>query len=223
MSKKTQVARTKVVIVEDDTGARALLEDTLREAKEFTCVACFKNGTEALANMPKIDPDIVLLEADLPILNGLECAKRLRINLPCLKIVMISAKHDKKEIEKSIKAGVCGYLIKPVSRGQCLATLKCALGKLNKTNRKTPKFENEIVNCSLLTGRENEVMSFLADGLIYKEIADKLQISYSAVHKYQHNIFVKFRVSNRSEAIRVWLKHCDNRQLLLTSETVTRG
>src|SRR5262245_27361378 len=106
-----------------------------------------------------------------------------------MKIIMMTGWHEADLIEKSLMAGADGYLTKPVTANQCLATLRFfALKERTK-------------DCSQLSRRDNDVMRGLVKGLLYKEIADSMGISYSAVHKHQHRIFLKLGVSNRAEAI----------------------
>src|SRR5262249_44455966 len=110
---------------------------------------------------------------------------------------------DSETISQAVDAGMDNYLTKPFSVAQCLAMLSCSL--LSRSSAKLNGTANgEFLQSHQLTNRENEVMSRLAKGLLYKEIADELRISYSAVNKHQHNIFRKFRVNNRSEAISRW-------------------
>src|SRR5208283_3416567 len=108
-------------------------------------------------------------------------------------------------------AGADAYLIKPIVVDQFLATLRFTLVGRTEVRKGAQKSGQNIFpaapsgNCARLSPREKQVLENLADGLLYKEISDKLGISYAAVHKYQHRVFQKLQVSNRSEAIRLWL------------------
>lgn len=182
-----------VAVVDDEEDMRLLLRDALTDAVGFRCVGCFANASEALAAIPTLRPDIVLMDIGMPDVNGIECTRLLKEINPELKIIMLSGRHNDESIHESLNAGADGYLTKPVVIKQFLATLSFAVGNRNEIN-------------SVLTVRENQIMQLFAQGLLYKEIADKLAISYSSVHKYQHNIFVKLHVSNRIEAIAKWRK-----------------
>ena len=198
-----QIEKTAVAVVDDDPDALLFLQDILREAENLRCVGCFSNAVDALKGIPPLRPSLVLMDINLPDLNGIECTKQLKCLVPEVKIVILSALYDNNWVERSLKAGANAYLVKPVTPDQCLATLNyAAVGKIvegAKQNPISPAMRT-------LTSREREVMQFLAKGLLYKEISAELGISYSAVHKYQHQIFQKFRASNRSEAIRIWLE-----------------
>lgn len=201
----------KVVVVDDDADACLCLKDILSEGGGYNCIGSFTRAGDALVDIPKLHPDLVLMDIRLPDLNGIECAKRLRLLLPFLKIIMVTGIHDETMIERALLAGAIGYLVKPVTPDQCRATLKYAITAAERgvsLHSAEGRFPSN--NYFSLNDRENLVMKYLAEGLLYKEIADRLKISYAAVHKLQHNIFKKLKVSNRSEAISKW--HGDFKQ-----------
>ena len=180
-----------MAVVDDDEHIHLLIKDLLQGAQDFSCVGCFFNPTDALTHLPGLRPDLVLMDIRMPGGNGVECTERLKHAMPHLKIIMVTGVHDADSVAKSSKAGADGYLTKPVTADQYLAALRFV-------------FKDQARDCLPLSGRDDEVMRCLVDGLLYKEIAGKLGISYSAVHKHQHRIFLKLRASNRAEAIRNW-------------------
>lgn len=203
---KTTVAGTGVVIVDDDADIRLCLKDILHGAEGYRFIGGFSNSADALDAIPKLNPDLALMDIRLPGLDGIECTKALRQKVPGLKIVMLTGVHDNHSIEKSVKAGAVAYLVKPLTPDQCLATLKCVVAygqKCQPVPNQDPR-ATSLPSCPLLTQSENNLMKYLADGLLYKEISDRLKISYSAVHKIQHRIYVKLRATNRTEAILKW-------------------
>jgi DNA-binding NarL/FixJ family response regulator len=191
-----------VAIVDDDEDMHLLVRETVSATEEFSFAGGFSNTTKALAELPCLDPDVVLMDIRMPGIDGIEFTKRLKQVLPRMKIIIVTSAHDSRSIDDAFRAGADRYIIKPLKPEQCLATLKFALVPQRK--RKRLKRLNE--SATILTPRERDVMSLLAQGFLYKEIADALGKSYSAVHKHQHNIFKKLRVNNRSEAIRKWLE-----------------
>jgi DNA-binding NarL/FixJ family response regulator len=201
----------RVAVVDDDEDIRLYFKDVLQSATDFVFVKGFSNATEALAGMPCLQPDLVLMDIRMPDLNGIECTKRLKNSIPHLKIIIITGTHNADSVKLSMRAGADAYLTKPITPDQCLATLRfMAAYKVGKKENTQPsRLESFSVaqsgTCLLLSPRESEVLKNLAKGLLYKEISDKLGISYASVHKYQHKIFQKLQVSNRSEAIRIWL------------------
>lgn len=200
--------KIRVAVVDDDEDMHLLIKDVLQGTRDFTCVGGFSNAAEALTSLPRLRPDLILMDIGMPGVSGIECTRRLKQALPRVKVVMITGLHDANSIENALQAGADAYLIKPITSDQCLAALKFATA--HRRRRKASQRESaEIASSAFsakLTTRDNEVMKLLARGFLYKEIAGKLGMSYSAVHKHQHHIFKKLRVGNRSEAIRKWFE-----------------
>ena len=170
-----------------------------------------QNGKAALRGIPQLRPDLVVMDIRMPGMNGIECARQLKRGMPRLKIVIITGTHNADAVSTSLQAGADAYLIKPIVVDQFLATLRFASVGGTEARQSAQTSGQNIFpsapsgNCLRLSPREKEVLENLADGLLYKEISNKLGISYSTVHKHQHKIFQKLQVSNRSEAIRLWL------------------
>lgn len=197
---------TTVAVVDNDADARLYLQDILEMSEGFSWVGSFSNGADALKGIPQLRPDLVLMDIQMPKLNGIECTKQLKQIFTSAKIIMVTGLHDENSIKQALSAGASAYLTKPFSIQQCLATLKWAVASKPEHNSSTNELAPaaSLETCALLTKRENEIMRCLAAGLLYKEIADKLEISYSAVHKFQHKIFMKLKAANRTEAIIKW-------------------
>jgi DNA-binding NarL/FixJ family response regulator len=205
---QTTASRQHVAIVDDDANTRLCFQDILQGTENFSFAGSFANGAEALEGIPRLRPDLTLMDIRLPGLNGIECTRRLKRIMPNLKIVIVTGTHSADCVDASLQAGAVAYLFKPIVEDQLLATLRfAALNRAGDADRTENKFRpaNPSKANLPLSPREKEVLSGLADGLLYKEISQKLGVSYATVHKHQHNIFRKLRVSNRSEAIRIWL------------------
>lgn len=208
--KRTAGILLRVAVVDDEEDTRLYFQDILQEAEDFRFAGGFANATDAINDIPCLQPDLVLMDIQLPDLNGIECTKRLKGAIPHLKIVIITGRHDENSVQRSFEAGADGYLIKPITADQCLATLRFAAVSGAKIK---PPSEKSKAACSLpslpktclpLSPRETEVLRRLSEGLLYKEIAEEMRISFSAVHKHQNNIFRKLHVMNRTEAIFKW-------------------
>jgi len=200
---------TTVGIVDGDDGARRRLRRILERSGEFRCVACYGSGEEAIREAPKVRPQIVLMGLRLPGISGFQCMGRLKGLMPWLRVVLVSEAFDLPTISAGSVAGGDGYLRKPYSRVECLNVLAFARGRCRSAVQHGA--EAGVVaagsvpeSTGLLTHREEDVMRRLGNGLLYKEIADELGISLSAVHKHQHNIFLKLHAANRTEAILRW-------------------
>jgi DNA-binding NarL/FixJ family response regulator len=203
--------RMRVAVVDDDVNICLCLKDILQSAENFMFAGSFSNASGALAGIPRLSPDLTLMDIRLPDLNGIECTKILKRILPLAKIIIVTGTHDANLVDASLQAGALAYLIKPFEEDQLLATLRFAAvsqakAKPNKMGARITPFSKIQIGTNLpLNPREKEVLMNLAEGLLYKEISDILGISYSAVHKCLNNVYKKLRVSNRTEAVRVWL------------------
>ncbi|HZT22819.1 MAG TPA: response regulator transcription factor, partial [Verrucomicrobiae bacterium] len=147
--------------------------------------------------------------------NGWECIARLKDVLPHLRVVLVGGRGEAEGMESARDAGADAWLVQPVHAEQCLATLRWVAVQRAGPGRRTGGACSSVrpVEGALpISPRQQAILQGLAAGLLYKEIAQRLGLSYSAVHKHQHQIFRKLRVNNRSEAIALWLKQVLRRQ-----------
>lgn len=195
-----------VAIVDDDENMHLLIRRAISSTEDFSYAGRFSNAKKALAELPTLRPDVVLMDIRMPGIDGIECTKQLKQSLREVKIIVVTSAHDSHSIDEALRAGADRYLIKPITPEQCLATLKFIF--VPERNGKESKHSHETATIPFveLTPREKEILNLLARGLLYKEIAHELGTSFSAVHKHQHKIFKKLRVNNRSEAIRKWFE-----------------
>ena len=199
----------EVAIVDGDAEMRFFLQRILEQSGGYRCMGSYTSGEEALREIPGAHPRIVLMDVRMPGISGIECMRRLKGRLPGLIVVLVSALTDPETISAALAAGGDGYLTKPFAVAQCLATVRFSV----RPYRSAPPDRAEVNGPSKrvgeeltrLTDREQHVMSCLANGLLYKEIADQLRLSFSTVHKLQHRIFLKLHVNNRTEAVTKWL------------------
>jgi DNA-binding NarL/FixJ family response regulator len=196
-----------VAIVDGDAETRFFLQRIIEQSGGYRCVGCYVSGEEASREIPGARPRIVLMEVRLPGISGIECMRRLKGRLPGLIVVLVSALTDPETMSAALAAGGDGYLTKPFAVAQCLATVRFSVRRDPSARpvsgeAKAPSSGGE--ECTRLTDREHHVMSCLEQGLLYKEIADELHLSFSMVHKLQHRIFLKLRVNNRTEAVTRW-------------------
>ena len=149
--------------------------------------------------------DVALLDIQMQRISGTECIRQLKLLQPRLVVVFVTSLTDHHTISRAVSAGADGYLVKPFSREQCLTALRFTVGRCwRPLGRLASAAEGTGHERIHLTRRERQVMGGLEKGLLYKEIAEELGISFSAVHKHQHKIFTKLGASNRTEAITKW-------------------
>jgi DNA-binding NarL/FixJ family response regulator len=200
---------TRVSIVEDDRKAREILVDWVNRAGGFRCVSNHGSAEDALEKMPEGKPDVVFMDINLPGMNGVECVRRLKPLIPEAQFVMLTVYEDSDHIFQALQAGATGYLLKRTPRAELMAALKDvhAGGSPMTTNiaRKVVKAFHQVAPpepaVAELSARENEVLQLLAQGYLYKEIADSLNVAVPTVNTYIRRIYEKLHVRSRTEAV----------------------
>ena len=201
----------RVAIVEDDSGLRDQLQKILESAPGVCCVGTFSSAEKALDGMIAVQPDVILMDINLPGMSGIECVSRLRNDLLTAHVIMLTVYEDSERIFQALKAGADGYLVKSspidvllraiedVHQGGAPMSSHIARKVVRQFRLNDPgpaKDEPEG-----LAPREREVLNLLASGFVYKEIADQLGIGTETVKTYVKNICKKLHVRNRLEAI----------------------
>jgi DNA-binding NarL/FixJ family response regulator len=207
-----------VSIVEDNDKLRATLARVLNRAPGFECVSEYPNAEAALEDLPKIKPDIVLMDINLPGMNGVSCVRQLKAVMPEIQVIMLTAYEDTENIFEAIKAGANGYLLNREPSQKLLEAIKqCHDGgspmtmhiarKVFQSMQQAPVAKAvETAATENLSEREQQVLDLLSKGLMYKEIAEKLSISYETVHTYIRRIYEKLQVRTRTEAVAKFLR-----------------
>lgn len=204
-----------VAIVEDLDEIRNGLAALINGSPGFRCVGTYPNGTEALQQIPNQKPDVVLMDIDMPSMNGIDCIIALKEQIPGLQISMLTVFEDDEKIFRSLQAGASGYLLKktaPVKLLEAIQELHAGGSPMSgQIARKVvtafqrmgeSKQQNEN-----LSPRENEILSYLAKGYRYKEIAAALFISVETVRTHLRNIYEKLHVRSSTEAVLKYLNH----------------
>lgn len=204
-----------VSIVEDQEPLRNTLARVISRAEGFKCISHFGSAEEAIKEIPKNPPEVVLMDINLPGLNGVECVRQLKEKLPTLMMMMLTVYEDTENIFNALAAGASGYMLKRTPRAELLAAIKevhrggspmtTHIARLVVQSFQKPVQAPDPA-LEALSPREQEVLDCLAQGLIYKEIADKLSISYETVHTYIRRIYEKLQVRTRTEAVARFLK-----------------
>jgi DNA-binding NarL/FixJ family response regulator len=202
-----------VSIVEDNEKLRGTLARVLNRADGFQCLSQYPSAEDALKDLPVTKPQVVLMDINLPGINGVECVRQLKKIAPEILIIMLTVYEDTENIFDALAAGASGYLLKrttsaelldairEVQRGGSPMTTHIAR-KVVQSFQKAPPAQP----AENLSEREQQVLDLLSKGLMYKEIADKLQISYETVHTYIRRIYEKLSVRTRTEAVAKFLR-----------------
>lgn len=198
-----------LVIVEDLDEVREGLEQFISLNKEFSVLDTFKTAEEAIYDLPKLKPDIVIMDINLPGVNGIDCIKEVKGKVPRTQFMMFTVYENDEKVFEALKAGASGYLLKNTGLVQMIEALKelhnggspMSANIARKLVTVFREQEKNIQDIESLSGRENEILQLLSKGLLYKEIAEHLSISVNTVRQHIHKIYEKLHVQNRTEAI----------------------
>lgn len=201
-----------VAIVEDEARIRNQMAALVSEAPGFFCKGVYHSAEQALREIPRQPPDVILMDINLGGMSGVECTFRLKKLLPNLQIVMLTVYDDSEQIFRALEMGASGYLLKrtppdeilkavsEVHRGGAPMSSYIARQVVQSFARRTNPGSPE------LTPREAEVLALVAKGYINKEIADQLGISLETVRSYLKNTYEKLHVRSRTEAAMKFFK-----------------
>lgn len=170
----------------------------------YILVNCYGSSEEALENLHADQPDIVLMDVDLPGIDGIECTKRLKKIFPQTEVIMITVFENSKTVFDALCAGATGYLSKNTSSEKLLNAIDEVIqgGAPMSTHIAKMVVKSFHLNQnSPLTSRETEILSQLSSGKSYGDIADFLQVSKDTVKFHIKNIYVKLQVNNKAEAL----------------------
>jgi DNA-binding NarL/FixJ family response regulator len=196
-------------IVEDLDEVREGLKQFISLSPEFHVLDTFKTAEEAIYSIPKLKPDIVIMDISLPGMNGIDCIREIKNKIPQTQFMMFTVYENDEKVFEALKAGASGYLLKNTGLVQLIEALKelhdggspMSANIARKLVTVFREQEKNAVPVETLSNRENEILQLLSKGLLYKEIADQLSISVSTVRQHIHKIYEKLHVQNRTEAI----------------------
>jgi len=204
-----QAPLIRVALVEDDHQVRAGLRLLIDHSKKCACVAAFGSAEEALARLPTLQADVVLMDIRLPGMSGIECIRELKLRQPKFQIMMLTVFEEHDRIFQSLTAGASGYLLKQTPPDKLLE----AITELHRggapmstqiARRVVEVFQQAAPGGDATAGlspREKEIVALLAKGHLYKEIASQLGISVETVRTHIHNTYEKLHVRSRTEAV----------------------
>lgn len=204
----------RIAVVEDDKTVREGLQMLIKGSHGYSCVAVYGSGEDALTGLPQTMPHVVLMDINLPGIDGIECILKLKeMDLP-MQFIMLTVFEDSEAIFKSLAVGASGYLLKqtpPVKLLEAIVDVYNGGSPMSgEIARKVVQSFQHPVTSTIpdngLTKREEEILSYLVKGYFYKEIAGFLFISVETVRTHIRNIYEKLQVRTRTEAILKYLK-----------------
>jgi len=201
--------KIKVTVFEDNKSLRQGLYQLINGSEGFECVGAFEDCLNLLKDIANTKPDVVLMDIQMPGINGIEAVKILHEKYPDLKILMQTIFEESDKIFQSILAGASGYILKNTSPSRILDFIKetyeggapMSPSVATKVLKMVGQPAQEKVNTFNLTEREKEILSCLVKGMSYKLIADACFISIDTVRGHIRNIYEKLHVHSKGEAI----------------------
>jgi len=194
----------RVALVEDDFDIRSGLELLIAGTEGYECLGAYPDCESALAALVEDQPDVMLMDIELPGMNGIEGARTLRSLYPDLDVIMLTIREDDRAIFDSLCAGACGYLIKTTRPNKILSAIEEAAGGGAPMSSAVARMVIDSfrrAQPSTLTAREVQILRLLCEGKSYKAIAGELFISQGTVHTHLKNIYRKLEVHSKTEAM----------------------
>jgi DNA-binding NarL/FixJ family response regulator len=203
-----------VSIVDDDKRLCQSIATFLNGSPGFRCVSIYGSAEAALRHLPIAPPDVVLMDINMAGMNGIECVRQLKTLTPQVQIVMLTVYDDTDQIFKALAAGATGYLLKRHEPDELLQAIRDVQAggspMSNSIARKVvasfQKADHAGEKQNPLTEREQAVLDYLAQGLAYKQIGDKLGISINTIRTHLRHIYEKLHVQSRTEAVAKYLR-----------------
>jgi DNA-binding NarL/FixJ family response regulator len=205
----------KIMIVEDDKDVREGLSMLINGSEGYHCIAACRTAEEALDEISGDQPHVVLMDINLPGMNGIECVVGIKNTFPNIQVMMLTVFDNTDEIFRSLEAGATGYMLKKTPPARLLEAIS---ELVNGGSPMSGEIARKVVQAfakpvqhrfpeANLTAREEEILSFLSKGFLYKEIASELFISIDTVRTHIRKIYQKLQVRTRTEALLRCMKH----------------
>jgi len=199
----------KVSIVEDKAALRQIMSEWIAQTTDMKLVRAYPDAETALPDLSRQKADVVLMDINLPGQSGIECVRQLKPLLPSTQFLMVTVHMDTDLIFQALAAGATGYLLKRSKRDELLTAIREVNAGGSPMSRNIARLiveafqgvSPEAPGIEHLTERELEVLRLLSGGLMYKEIADKLNVSFNTVHTLSRRIYEKLHVNSREEAV----------------------
>ena len=210
------MSKIKVLLTDDHQIIIDGLKSLLKDSEEIKVAGEANNGREALRILDLIDIDVILMDIDMPILNGIDTLKEIRRLGSEVKVIILSMHNEAGMIKSLMNIGANGYLLKSSSQDELINAIRKVAGghqyfstevTLSLLNKTQNSFQDSNPQIELLTDRETEIIQLIAEGFSNKEIGNKLFISHRTVDTHRTNIMKKLNVSNIAGLISYAIKN----------------
>lgn len=208
-SKYSLMSGIRIIIFDDNDSLRDSIAMLLQDSADFTLVGSYPHCLDVKENISNNKPDVVIMDIDMPGMNGIEGVKLIRKNFPTVQVLMLTVFDDDEKVFAALRAGAGGYILKNAEPGNLIHAISevynggapmtpgIARKVLLQLQAKPPEEESDYH----LSLREKEVLGLLVDGLSYKMIAGKLNITYDTVRAHMKKIYEKLHVTSMTEAV----------------------
>ena len=199
---------TRIAIIEDNKVIRESLMEFVQTDPECECVCVCATAEKALKDIPKNQPDIVLMDIQLPDISGIECTARLKQLMPSVQIIMVTVYEDTERIFKALRAGACGYLLKRCSPEELVSAIREVRQGGAPMSREIARkvivsFQEPVTTAAEVEGlypRERQILELLAAGFPNKQIAARVGLTDGTVRWHLRHVYHKLHVRSRTEA-----------------------
>lgn len=203
-----ELKKMKIAIFEDNQKFRESLEFLIVTTNDMELCGSFEDTTRLLQKMEALQPDVVLMDINIPGKNGIEAVKEIKEHFPAIQLCMQTVFEDDDKVFASLCAGASGYILKNTAPDKVLQAIREVAGggafftpsiakKILNNFQKQPEKAEYI----RLTEKEKEVLKHLVDGLSYKMIAGKVSVSFHTIHSHIKNVYEKLHVNSKGEAV----------------------
>ena len=207
-------APIKVAIVEDDAEILEMLSRVIRRAAQFDMVGGFPDAEAALEAIPRLAPNVVIMDLQLPGMSGIDCIRVLKQKMPGIQVLVFTVFSDSDQVFRALEAGASGYLLKRTARREVVEAIEQVWdggapmsGEIaRKVVESFRRVQPSVGPSRQLTPREEEVLSLLAKGYVTKEVADALSLSSDTVRFHLKHVYEKLHVHSRTEALIKYLR-----------------
>ena len=204
------MAKTRILIVDDHEVVRMGMRLLFENEEDFTVAGEASNGAEALAKVPVLDPQLILMDVRMEKMGGIEACREIKSRYPQVPVLMLTSYTDDDAVMASVLAGASGYLLKNLSRAELLRSVRLVAAGQTLINSATARQAMQHLAStpgSELTEREREVLALVARGYTNKQIAESLYVSEKTARNHVSHILEKLGLARRSEAAAYAVEH----------------
>ena len=214
---RTRDLRLRVALIEDSKVTREVIKQMIGKERDFEFVGMWPTGEDALAGASKLQPDVILVDLELPGISGEDCLRALSVVVPAAALLVLTSHDDPARVFASLSAGAHGYLLKNSPPQELVSAIKAAAmggsplspavaGLVISAFKQGTATHRPILPLPSLAPREQQILELLATGLVPKEAAARLSLSYETVRDYLKHIYKKLHVRSRTEAVLRYLE-----------------